>query len=134
MRRVRRAQPAPTRRDLDQAATNAKIRLGVRLLKMRRDALRQLCREVGLPPARLADLLHVSARYCNRPEIFRRTPWRVLTALASPSMPAEVRQALESKLIKGERITLAEIARATRGSTARGSIFARPPTLWPRSE
>jgi hypothetical protein len=106
MRRRRRCTTGkPARRDLEEAATNAKIQLGLRLLKTRRDApgmLRQLCLEARLPPARLADLLHVSARYCSRPEIFSRTPWKVLTALASPSMPPDVRTAIEAKIISGE--------------------------------
>jgi hypothetical protein len=72
---------------------------------------------VRLAPSKLADLLHVSAYYGNRPEIFTRASWPVLTTLAAPNMPTAIRIGFEAKIAAGERITIAEIKRATEAET-----------------
>jgi hypothetical protein len=110
----RRRLATPSRRDLPQNVSSTR-RSGLRLLELRRDApgirLRQLCSGTRLSPGDLAALLHVSARYCARPEIFTRASWKVLTALASPSTPADVRQAIEARILVGERVTVANVHR-----------------------
>lgn len=54
----------------------------------------------------------VAAMYSSRPEITARLCWDALAALSSPSLPAHLREALEARILAGERIGSPEIRRA----------------------
>lgn len=109
--RRRLAKATLSQRDLQQHVVNAKIRLG----ELQRAApgirARNLLAGLPLSPARLADLLHVSAWCGDRPEICRRVAWKTLVALASPNLPTDFRMAIEARILQGERISMTDVRR-----------------------
>jgi hypothetical protein len=57
--------------------------------------------------------------YGTRPEIFGKLSWDALVVLSSSTMPALVRQALEARILAGERIGGPQIRRARRAHAQR---------------
>jgi hypothetical protein len=60
----------------------------------------------------VAEMMRVARRYGDRPEIFSKVGWRVLTELASSATSDEERQMFEARILAGERVNGAEIIRA----------------------
>jgi hypothetical protein len=58
------------------------------------------------------ECMRVARAYGARAEVYRRLSWDALVTLSSPSMPAETRQRLESKVECGGRLGASEIRRA----------------------
>ena len=54
----------------------------------------------------------------TRPEIFTRMSCNALVLLSSPTMPVQARQAIEARVIAGEKIVAADIIRARGGLKA----------------
>jgi hypothetical protein len=70
--------------------------------------------------------MRVARLYAERAEIYRAVSWRTLVELASPKMSPPVRQALEAKVIAGERVSAPRIRRAREAHAQRRAG-------WPRS-
>jgi hypothetical protein len=64
--------------------------------------------------------------YGTRPEIFTRLSWNALLHLASPALPTIAREALEARIIAGEKIGAPEI-RAASGARKAGKRQAERP-------
>jgi hypothetical protein len=58
------------------------------------------------------ELMKVARAYGAKPEIYQRLSWEGLIQLASPTMPAPVRQRLEARILAGEKIVASDIVRA----------------------
>ena len=54
----------------------------------------------------------VARVYADKPLIYRRLSWKAVRDLASPTMPASVRQDIEARILAGERIGGPKIRRA----------------------
>lgn len=65
------------------------------------------------------ELMKVARAYGTMPEVFARLSWNALLHLASPALPAAAREALEGRIVAGERIGAPEI-RAARGALRTG--------------
>lgn len=59
-----------------------------------------------------ANAMRVAKLYDERPEIYRVTKWPVLLALSSRLLPAAKREAIERKLLRGEKICAKEVKQA----------------------
>ena len=94
------------------------VQLGLELLALRsaikshQEYGRQVRRKFDIETKLAVNALKVARRYGARPEIFTRLSWNALAHLASPTLPAGARQALERRIIAGERIGAPEIRRA----------------------
>jgi hypothetical protein len=86
----------------------AMVELGVKLLELRSTVKSN--REFGRRRDKLFDV--VARVYGHRPDIYRRLSWKAVRDLASPTMPAPVRQKLEASILAGERIGGPQIRRA----------------------
>lgn len=76
------------------------------------------------------EVMKVARAYGTRPEIFTRLSWNALLYLASPALPAAAREALERRIVAGERVGAPEI-RAARGAPAgRGARRGAPRKCW----
>jgi hypothetical protein len=53
--------------------------------------------------------MKVARLYGTRPEVYTRLSWNALLYLASPTLTVDVREALEARIIAGERIGAPEI-------------------------
>ncbi|WP_425904741.1 hypothetical protein [Nitrobacter sp. TKz-YC02] len=94
------------------------IALGLQLLALR-SAIKSNCafgravrRQFDIDGQHACEVMKVARVYGARPEIFTRLSWNALLHLASPTLPAAVRDALERRIVVGERIGTAEIRRA----------------------
>lgn len=91
------------------------VALGLELLKLRsaiksnREYGRQVRRQFDIETKLAVNALKVARIYGVRPEIYTRLSWDALVTLSSPSLPAAVREALERRIIAGERIGAPEI-------------------------
>src|ERR1035437_2354116 len=83
---------------------------------------RQVRRRFEVDAQLAGELMKVARAYGTRPEIFTRLSWDCLVRLSSPSMSATARQAIEARVIAGEKIVASDIVRA-RGTLKNG----RPP-------
>jgi hypothetical protein len=61
------------------------------------------------------EAMKAARMYGHRPEVFTRLSWNALLHLASPTLPAAAREALEARILAGERIGAGE-CRAARGA------------------
>ncbi|MDE5454036.1 hypothetical protein GWE18_14395 [Bradyrhizobium sp. CSA112] len=59
----------------------------------------------------VAEMMRISRRYGERPEIFRKVGWRGLVELASSATSEAQRRELEARILAGERVNGAEIIR-----------------------
>jgi hypothetical protein len=73
---------------------------------------RQVRRRFDIDGQHACETMKVARAYGTRPEIFTRLSWNALVMLASPSMPAAVRQDLEARILAGEPIGAPQIRRA----------------------
>lgn len=71
-------------------------------------------------PILLSEYLNVARLYGDRPEITGKLAWHALTELASPSLPASIRQDLEAMLQAGKRVTSPAIVRARKAHPQAG--------------
>ncbi|HEU4805271.1 MAG TPA: hypothetical protein VFS91_05610, partial [Nitrobacter sp.] len=91
------------------------IRLGLELLALRsaiksqQEYGRQVRRQFDIETKLAVAALKVARLYGARPEIYTRLSWNALVTLASPTVPAAARDALERRIIAGERIRAPEI-------------------------
>jgi hypothetical protein len=101
------------------------IALGLQLLELRAKikshcefgrARRQL---LDIDTQRAGHLMAVVRAFGTKPEVYRRLSWKALCDMSSPSFPLAAREALESRIIAGERIRAPEI-RAARGALKAG--------------
>ena len=97
------------------------IALGLQLLALRSTNKsncafgRAVRRQFDIDGQHAGEVMKVASAYGARPEIFTRLSWNALLHLASPTLPATARDALEHRIIVGERIGAPEI-RAARGA------------------
>jgi hypothetical protein len=114
---VKRKQKPP--RALSRVpGVEAMVALGVKLIELR--STTKSNREFGRVRNRLFDVdtmtgvraMMVARMYGDRPEIYRRLSWKAVRDLASPTMPALVRQELEARILAGEQIAGPQIRRA----------------------
>jgi hypothetical protein len=70
------------------------------------------------------EVMKVARAYGTRPEIFTRLSWNALLHLASPALPAAAREALERRILAGERIGAPEIRAVRRPQTRCRSLLA----------
>jgi hypothetical protein len=107
------------------------VALGLELLKLRsaitsnRVYGRQVRRQFDVETKLAVNALKVARLYGARPEIFTRLSWNALLHLASPTLPAAAREALERRIVAGEHIGAPEI-RAARGVIKAGKRGVRP--------
>jgi hypothetical protein len=71
----------------------------------------------------------VARMYDGRPEIYRRLSWQALVRLSAPSLPAQLRQEFEARILAGGRVTCAELERARGERPNRGPRQTRPERL-----
>jgi hypothetical protein len=83
---------------------------------------RQVRRRFEVDAQLAGELMKVARAFGTRPAIFTRLSWDCLVRLSSPSMSATARQAIEARVIAGEKIVASDIVRA-RGTLKNG----RPP-------
>jgi hypothetical protein len=111
------------------------IRLGLDLLALRSThrsncAFGRVRRQFEVDGQHACETMRVARLYGAKPEIYTRLSWNALVMLSSPSLPAAVRQDLETRVISGERVGEPEI-RAARGALMagkRGSHHAKRST------
>jgi hypothetical protein len=104
----------------------AMVTLGVKLLELRSTAKSN--REFGRLRDRLFDVdtmigvraMMVARVHADKPAIYRRLSWKAVRDLASPTMPAPVRQDLEARILAGERIGGPQIRRARQAHARAG--------------
>jgi hypothetical protein len=119
-----KAERKPPRVITQVAGVAKNIALGLELLDLRRAIShnlsfgRQARHRFNIDGKHCAELMRVARAYGGRPEIFTKVSWHALLMLASPSMPAGVREGLEARIIAGGPIGAPQI-RAARGRIAR---------------
>jgi hypothetical protein len=97
-----------------------KIRLGLDLLALRsaikshREYGRQVRRKFDIETKLAVNALKVARLYGATPEVYTRLSWNALVTLASPTLPAAARKALERRIVGGERIGAPKIRAASR--------------------
>jgi hypothetical protein len=99
-------------------ATERRIKMGLEFLSLRSQAksnraygqLRSNAADVE--QALAAEATRVAERYGQRPEIWRQMSWNALVELSSPSLPAAARKRFESRVLAGDEVKGAEIAKA----------------------
>lgn len=132
-----KAEPKPSRAITRIPEIERNIALGLQLLELR--AKIKSHREFGRARRRLLDidtqraghLMAVVRAFGTKPEVYRRLSWKALCDMSSPSFPVAARDALERRIIAGERIRAPEI-RAARGALKagkRGSHHAKGSVL-----
>ena len=124
--RNNRTHDAKTRRVPREVEKN--VALGMELIALRATIKsncafgRQVRRRFEVDAQHSCEVMKVARAYGTRPEIYQRMSWEGLLQLASPTMPAPVRQRLEARILAGEKIVASDIVRA-RGTLKNG----RPP-------
>ncbi|WP_057834791.1 hypothetical protein [Bradyrhizobium jicamae] len=100
------------------AVIERSLELGGQLLELRvricnnREFGRQRSR-LGVDDASVASKLMLVARhYGQRPEVYRHVSWRILSDLSATNLPEPRRLDFERRILAGERVRPAEIARA----------------------
>jgi hypothetical protein len=100
------------------------IALGLELLALRSTMKsnyafgRQVRRQFDVDGRHACEVMKVARAYGTRPEIFSRLSWNALLHPSSPALPAAAREALEARIVVGQRIGAPEI-RAGRGPRRR---------------
>jgi hypothetical protein len=121
-----KTQPKPPASLTRVPGVERNVALGLELLKLRsaiksnREYGRQVRQQFDIETRLAVNALKVARVYGARPEIYTRLSWNALVTLASPSLPAAVRDALERRIITGEHVGAPEI-RATRGALKAGN-------------
>ncbi|WP_425907614.1 hypothetical protein [Nitrobacter sp. TKz-YC02] len=113
------------------------IALGLQLLALRSANKsngafgRAVRRQFDIDGQQACEVMKVARVYGGRPEIYSRISWNALLHLASPALSASAREALERRIIAGERIGAPEI-RAARGALKSGRPLHPPdqPAQW----
>jgi hypothetical protein len=117
-----RKQPASITR---APGVEKSIRLGFELLALRSEIKHnatfghRVRRRFDVDTKTAARAMLVARVFGSKPAIYSRLSWIALVTLASPTMPAAVRAALEARIVSGERIGAPEIRRARRARAAR---------------
>jgi hypothetical protein len=75
---------------------------------------RQVRRRFEIDAQHSCEVMKVARAFGTRPEIYQRMSWEGLLQLASPTMPAPVRQDLERRILAGERIGAPQIRQGWR--------------------
>jgi hypothetical protein len=120
MPRVKR-EPKPPASLTRVPGVEKNIALGLELLELRSEIKsnyafgRAVRRQFDIDGQHACEVMKVARVYGARPEIFTRLSWNALLHLASPALPAPAREALERRIVAGERIGALEI-RAARGA------------------
>jgi hypothetical protein len=102
----------------------ASIDVGVKLLALRATTPgncqfgRLVRARFDIDQLRATEAMRVARVYADRPEIYRRLSWQALLDLASPSIPAAVRQQLEAVITPGNPITGPDIRRIRKSHAA----------------
>ncbi len=110
---------------INAAGVEKNIALGLQLLALRSAIKsnyafgRAVRRQFDIDGQHACEVMKVARVYGARPEISTRLSWNALVHLASPRLPAAARDALEHRIIAGERIGAPEI-RAARGMVKAG--------------
>lgn len=113
-----KAEPKPPAFLIRVPGVEKNIALGVELLALRSAIKsnatfgRAVRRQFDVDGQHACEVMKVARVYGARPEIFTRLSWNALLHLASPNLPAAAREALEYRIIAGERIGAPEIRRA----------------------
>jgi hypothetical protein len=109
----------PSLREADASKIRDNIRLGVELLKLKREVrdLRkfgQLVRHhFHIDPQRAAACMRAARVFGDRDDtIAGKLTWRAVLALSARSLPADIRRGFEQRALAGERIGAPEIRRA----------------------
>jgi hypothetical protein len=95
-----------------------KIALGVEMLGLRSttDCNRKFGRlraaRFDVDAQQAAEMIRVAKVYSEKPEIFRHVSWRILCELTSAAVHPDARHDLESRIMRGEKIEVAQIRRA----------------------
>jgi hypothetical protein len=108
------------------------IDLGMRLLELGTDLpsnarfASEMRRRFDVDP-KIGDAGHENAAraYAGKPEIYQKLSWNALAALASPTLPEDVRIKLEQQVLAGRKIGAADVRRA-RGGPMRTGRPKRP--------
>jgi hypothetical protein len=117
--------PKPPRALSRVPGVERNVALGLDLLKLRsaiknnREYGRQVRRQFDVETKLASQALQVAKTYGGRPDIFTRLSWNALVHLASPALSAATREALERRIIAGEKIGASDI-RAARGARKAG--------------
>ena len=121
--------PKPPRALTRVPEVEKNVALGMELIALRATIKsncafgRQVRRRFEIDAQHSCEVMKVARAYGAKPEIYRRLSWEGLLQLASPTMPAPVRQRLEARILAGEKVVASDIVRA-RGTLKNG----RPPT------
>jgi hypothetical protein len=109
---VKAKAPAKPPRSVTRIPENERnIALGLDLLALRSTIKnnlafgRQVRRQFEIDAKQAAEAMKVARVYGKRPEIFSRLSWNALLRLSSPALPSVAREALERRIVAGERIT-----------------------------
>jgi len=111
-------EPKPPRALTRVAGVEKYVRLGFDLLELRfaiknnREYGRQVRQKFDVDEKLACRALQVAKAYGQRPEVFSRLSWNALIALASPTLPAAVREALETRIKAGQRVGAPEVRAA----------------------
>jgi hypothetical protein len=124
-----RTEPNPRRSVTRIPEIERNISLGLQLLELRakikshREFGRARRRLVGIDTQRAGHLMAVVRAFGTKPEVYRRLSWKALCDMSSPSFPLAARDALESRIVAGER---APEIRAARGAFKSGRPRHQP--------
>lgn len=110
--------PKPPRAETRVPEVMRNIKLGTQLVGLRSTIKgncafgRQVRRQFEIDAQHCCELMRVARAYGSKPEVYTRLSWHSLVLLSRASMPASVRQGLESRITAGEKIVQSDIGAA----------------------
>jgi hypothetical protein len=120
-----KSPPKPPRSLTRSPEVQKNVALGLELVALRstirgnRAFGRQVRARYDIDAQLASESMKVARLYGGRDEIITRLSWDCLRRLAATSMPATARQAIEAKVIAGEKIVASDIDRARQAHAAR---------------